>query len=128
MIRKLRKEGDPVFVTGVEFSCKDENGKYHILGYGYDPEAQAVQSLVEKSHSFRLEKVHARLAFLRDEYGFVFPEKEIEDLFALENPGKPHLGNLMTRYGYAESKDEAISDYINKCKFKSRYLTPREAI
>ena len=54
-------------MTGVEFSCKDENGKYHILGYGYDPEAQAVQSLVEKSHSFRLEKVHARLAFLRDE-------------------------------------------------------------
>ena len=68
MIRKLRKEGDPVFVTGVEFSCKDENGKYHILGYGYDPEAQEVQSLVEKSHSFRLEKVHVRLAFLRDEF------------------------------------------------------------
>ena len=100
MIRKLRKEGDPVFVTGVEFSCKDENGKYHILGYGYDPEAQAVQSLVEKSHSFRLEKVHARLAFLRDEYGFVFPEKEIEDLFALENPGKPHLGNITAGSDY----------------------------
>ena len=87
-----------------------------------------MQSLVEKSHSFRLEKVHARLDFLRDEYGFDFPEKEIKGLFALENPGKPHLGNLMARYGYAGSKDEAISNYINKCKFRSRYLTPREAI
>ncbi len=128
VIRSLRKEGDPAFVTGVEFSCKDEKGKYHILGYGYDPEAEAVQSLVEKSHSYRLEKVHARLDFLRDEYGFDFPEKEIKGLFALENPGKPHLGNLMARYGYAGSKDEAISNYINKCKFRSRYLTPREAI
>ena len=26
---------DPVFITGVEFSCKDEEGKYHILGYGF---------------------------------------------------------------------------------------------
>ena len=41
VIRSLRKEGDPAFVTGVEFSCKDEKGKYHILGYGYDPEAEA---------------------------------------------------------------------------------------
>ena len=68
IIPGLLKSGDPEFITGVEFSCKDEEGKYHILGYGYDPEAQAVQSLVEKSHSFRLEKVHVRLAFLRDEF------------------------------------------------------------
>ena len=29
-------EGDPAFIPGVEFSCKDEEGKYHIIGYGYD--------------------------------------------------------------------------------------------
>ena len=33
MIRDLLKEGDPLFLTGAEFSCKDEEGKYHILGY-----------------------------------------------------------------------------------------------
>ena len=34
-----RTDGDPHFLTGVEFSCKDEGGKYHILGYGYDVDA-----------------------------------------------------------------------------------------
>ena len=42
LLQSLWKEGDPVFITGAEFSCKDEEGKYHILGYGYDPKASAI--------------------------------------------------------------------------------------
>ena len=36
MIRKVRSAGDPRLLNGVEFSCQDEQGKYHILGYHYD--------------------------------------------------------------------------------------------
>lgn len=125
---KIRGESDPFFITGVEFSCKDEGGKYHILGYRYDPDAEPVHALVEKSHEFRMRKVRARMDFLRDEYNFVFPEEETEKLFALDNPGKPHIGNLMAKYGYAKSKDEAITEYINKCSYRSEYLRPKEAI
>lgn len=128
VIRSIWKEGDPAFINGVEFSCKDDRGKYHILGYGYDSDAGIIRGLVEKSHGFRMEKVNARLDFLREEYGFTFPEEEMETLLALDNPGKPHIGNLMAKHGYAASKDEAITDYINKCTYKSKYLTPEEAI
>jgi len=38
-ILAIRKPDDPLFLCGVEFSCKDEGGKYHILGYGYDVDA-----------------------------------------------------------------------------------------
>ena len=38
-IREKWKKGDPAFITGAEFSCKDDQGKYHILGYGYDLKA-----------------------------------------------------------------------------------------
>lgn len=128
VIRKIRKEGDPAFVTGTEFSCKDEHGKYHILGYGYDLESPAIRALVKKSHGYRMDKVIARLDFLRNEFGFTFPEKVIEKLLALDNPGKPHIGNLMVKYGYAKSKDTAIDRFVNKCSYKSKYLTPKEAI
>lgn len=128
VIRKIWKEGDPAFITGTEFSCKDAHGKYHILGYGFDSDAPEIQGLVQKSHSYRISKVKARLDFLKNDFGFVFPDEEIEKLFALANPGKPHIGNLMAKYGYAESKDAAITDYVNKCPYRSKYLTPKEAI
>ena len=127
-IREIHREGDPAFITGVEFSCKDEIGKYHILGYGYDPGAEKIQKLVHEAHTYRIDKVLARLDFLEKDFGFVFPKDVIDNLLSLNNPGKPHIGNLMTSFGYAESKDAAITKYVNKCTYKAGYLDPEEAI
>ena len=127
-IRESWKIGDPHFLNGVEFSCRDEEGKYHILGYGYDPEEDSVNRVVEEGHSYRMHKVIARLDFLRTEYAITFPQEEIDELMALDNPGKPHIGNLMVKYGYAANKEEAIRDYIDNIKFKSEYVRPEEAI
>ena len=127
-IKEIRKEGDPVFITGAEFSCKDEFGKYHILGYGFDPESEAINSVVDRGHGIRVKKVAARLDFLKSEFGITFPTEEIDNLFALDNPGKPHIGNLMVKYGYADSKENAISNYINKARIKNEHIRPEEAI
>ncbi len=127
-ISAMLREEDPVFITGVEFSCKDEEGKYHILGYGFDPSAQAINDTVRIGHGFRMEKMTARFEFLKNEFGFRFPKDEIESILALDNPGKPHLGNLMARYGFAENKDDAISNYINKLHVNEKYIRPEQAI
>ena len=127
-IRGARREGDPQFLNGVEFSCKDEEGKYHILGYGYDPDSEAIQAVVNLGHSLRMKKVTARLDFIRTRFGFAFPEEEIRALLALDNPGKPHIGNLMVRHGYASTKDEAIRNYIDKLRLPNEYIRPEEAI
>ena len=128
IIRSLLKRGDPVFISGAEFSCKDGDGKYHILGYGFDPDNADINGLVDHAHALRMKKVRARLDFLNSEFGFSFPEKEIDRLLSLDNPGKPHIGNLMVKYGYARSKEEAIGRFINKIHFKSEYLSPEQAI
>ena len=127
-IRSLLREGDPFFLPGVEFSCRDDAGKYHILGYGFDPDAQPIRDLVETTHGLRMKKVRARLAFLKDEFGFAFPEEELRKLFALDNPGKPHIGNLMVRYGFAASKEQAIKEFINKIHFRDEFIRPEQAI
>ena len=124
----LLRPGDPKFITGAEISCRDEEGKYHILGYGFDPDSESVRSLVDRGHQIRLKKVRARLEFLREQFGFRFPRDELRKLMALDNPGKPHIGNLMVRLGYASSKEEAISNYINKLRVRSEYIRPEEAI
>ena len=44
----------PLFLTGAEFSCRDALGKYHILGYGYDPQGASIRALVENGHGLRI--------------------------------------------------------------------------
>ena len=127
-IMAVRRTDDPVFVSGVEFSCKDEDGKYHILGYGYDPDTEPIQSVVALGHGLRMKKVQMRLDFLKERFGFNFREEDIEALLSLDNPGKPHIGNLMVRYGYAPTKEIAIKEYIDQLRIRSDYVRPERAI
>ena len=127
-IISVRSPDDPLFLTGVEFSCKDEYGKYHILGYNFDPNGASIKQVVDLGHTYRINKVKARLDFIANEYGFTFPDEELEALFKLDNPGKPHIGNLMVKYGYAPNKKVAIEEYIDNIHFKSEYVRPEEAI
>lgn len=127
-IRSILTENDPQYLTGVELSCRDEKGKYHILGYGFDPDSEAIRQVVETTHSYRMSKVLARLEFLESEFHMTFPEEEVRKLLSMDNPGKPHIGNLMVQYGYAESKEQAITRYINKVHFRNRFIRPEEAI
>ena len=127
-IAALLTDGDPFFLTGAEFSCKDEEGKYHILGYGFDPDAASVTGLIKLGHGYRVAKALARLEFLKNEFGFVFTDAEIDELFRKNSPGKPHIGALMVKHGYAESVSAAINGFINKKHFSEEHVRPEEAI
>ncbi len=128
IIRSRLLPGDPVFITGAEFSCKDEEGKYHILGYGFDPAGAPITELVQKSHALRMKKVELRLDYIKKEFGFGFSKEDTDALYALDNPGKPHIANLMVKYGYAPDKNTAMRDYLNRVRSGSEYLRPEEAI
>ena len=127
-IRSNIKGGDPRFITGAEFSCRDELGKYHILGYGFDTLSGAMPEFIEGSHNTRMKKLEARLAFLKSEMGIEFPEEECRALLTLDNPGKPHIANLMVKYGYAESKEMAFQNTLNRLPVLVSYIRPEQAI
>ena len=128
LLKELPLEQRTPFIRGVEFSCKDEMGKYHILGYGYDPGIPGIAEVVFKGHTLRMKKTRARLEFLKEQFGFSFPEEEIQELLTRDNPGKPHIAKLMIKYGYASDIKAAISDYINKKEFENVHVRPEEAI
>ena len=116
------------FIKGIEFSCKDSQGKYHILGYRYDETAEELLNIVKKAHDLRLSKVYDRLEFIKKEFGFTFRDEDMKALFLNSNPGKPHIAKMMIRYGYASSIPDAMKNYLNKKKFSHQNLTPEEAI
>ena len=132
-IRKIREE-DPekskglLFLNGIEFSCRDDEGKYHILGYGYDENAKVMIDTVSIAHENRLKKVEERLKFLKEDFGFTFAEEDIRALYRNHNPGKPHIANLMIKYGYAQSIEQAMKEFLNKKKFPNVYIRPDVAI
>lgn len=121
------QEDDPLFITGVEFSCRDDLGKYHILGYGYDPDAEPIRRVVETGHRYRMEKVKGRIRLLQEREGISFSDDEIRGLLALDNPGKPHIGILMVRHGYAPTIAKAIW-LIDELHYRGSYVRPEEAI
>ena len=127
-VRAAWSEGDPRFIEGTELSCRDGKGRYHILGYGYDPQGASIRAITDKSHALRMEKLQGRLDFIASEFGFTFSDEDLTELRAMDNPGKPHIGNLMVRYGYAKDRAQAISEFINKKKFKSNWIDPADAI
>ena len=127
-ILSLRKTEDPLFLPGVEFSCRDEDGKYHILGYGYDANTEPIRSAVARGHRIRMRKIRLRLDHLKTQFGFTFPEDEVEALVVLDNPGKPHIGNLMVKHGFAPTKEIAIKNYLDQLPLRSDFIRPEEAI
>ena len=122
------RKGLPRFIRGVELSCEDELGKYHILGYGYDIMRGNMVRLVQRTHEMRMHKLETRLVKLESEYGFTFSEEDVEWLRSQNNPGKPHIGNLMVKYGYAPTRSDAIENYLNHFKEPEGHIRPEEAI
>lgn len=127
-VRRTLGADDPAFIDGIEVSCRDAEGQYHILGYGFDRDAAAMKTLVETGHGYRMKKLAVRLAYLKETYGFDFSDEDRASLAALNNPGKPHIAKLMIRYGYAPTVSEAIRTYLNGVHVPDAYIRPEQAI
>lgn len=106
------------FIPGIEFSCRMNSGKCHILGYRCDIAHLALQDALAKSAALRRAKLDKRLTFLQ-ERGITFPEEELQELQKIPSVGKPHLANLMVKYGYALDMKTAIIEVLNNCPTES---------
>lgn len=101
-------------ISGIEFSCRTPSGKCHILGYQCDTAHPAFQEALEQGAALRRAKLERRITFLREK-GMCFPAEELDRLYQMSSVGKPHLGNLMVRCGYAPDLQTAITEVLNRC-------------
>ena len=105
------------FIKGIEFSCRTKtHSKCHILGLNYDEHNAVFLDALNRGDKLRHEKFYKRIEFLRDKFGIIFTDDEIKSLLQIPSVGKPHLGNLIVRKGYAKTRTEAIENIIDKCK------------
>lgn len=116
-----------MFIPGIEFSCRMDSGKCHILGYDCDTDHPAFREALEEGVTLRKAKLEKRIAFLYEQ-GIRFPEDELEKLRQMPSVGKPHLAKLMMKYGYAADIQTAIVETINRCPSHNSRIAAKIAV
>ena len=115
------------FIPGIEFSCHMPSGKCHILGYHCNVAHPAFQDALAQGAALRKAKLEKRIGYLH-EIGICFPEDELDRLRQIPSAGKPHLGNLMVKYGYAPNMQLAIIEVVNRCATVSSRISAETAV
>ena len=119
---------DIKFIKGIEFSCRTQNSKCHILGLNYDNHNQDFINALNTGDKLRHEKFFKRIDFLRDKFNITFTDEEIKTLLKIPSIGKPHLGNMIVSKGYATNRVEAMEKYVDKCKTSNDKISAELAI
>lgn len=118
-------------VTGIEFSCYhygECDFDCHVLGYGFDPSHEAILGAIRHGREMRLFKLEARLKYLKEHFDISFSDSDIEWLHSLNSVARPHLGQLLIRYGYVADMSEAFDKYLKVGGFPDDRIDAGEAI
>ncbi|MCD7814892.1 MAG: PHP domain-containing protein [Lachnospiraceae bacterium] len=116
------------FVKGVEFFCISPAGKCHILGYGYDASDVQLQAALKEGSDLRMAKLGDRLAYVQETYRIVFTREELDWLYSMKSPGKPHIADLMLKRGIGKNRDDVIRNYIHGTKKGADRIEAQTAI
>ncbi|MPZ82862.1 MAG: PHP domain-containing protein [Actinophytocola sp.] len=113
-------------VRGAELSCVSSDGRgghctVHLLGYLFDPEADAVVAEHARTRADRRVRL-ARIAAKMTADGLPIDAGALlDDLPEGSTAGRPHLAMALVRAGVVASVDEAFSRYLND---RGRYYVP----
>lgn len=124
-----REDSGMTFIPGVEISARDKVS-VHVLGYGLDPEDQALQELFEGRRQERLERMMGMVEKARM-MGFELTLEELHAEAPDGNFARPHLAKVLLKRGYVKSMQHAFDKYLGDGKplyIKSPYMSVEDAI
>ena len=129
-LSSISERDDIAVVRGIEFSCHSDKGDFdcHILGYGFDPEHEAIRGAIEHGRQMRFFKLDRRIEYLADTHGIILTDDEISELRSYNSVAKPHLARILIRRGLATSVADAIDKYLKGAKFPDDRIDAKEAI
>lgn len=117
-------------IAGIELSAAIERGELHLLGYGVDPDNEALAmrlAELRETRRTRAVKITERLA----EIGIDLPRDLVDGMAESESIGRPHIARELMKLGVVDSVSEGFDRFLGRGKpgFVSRELIhPREAI
>lgn len=109
------------FIPGVEMTAKVPKARMHILGYGIDIENEFLNEKINSRVDVKNFLLYCH--YLKELFGISFSDEEITAITTKSgNIGRPQLGSLLIKYGYANNQDEAFDNYLNPVMEACRHL------
>lgn len=125
------KEHDIEFIPGVELSVEDDIGRFHLLGYLFDPsDSRLAETLVQlrRSRAQRNDQIMQRALELNLPITWEdVREQAGEDAEVI---ARPHIAAALLKRGVVASRQEAFDVYLTPGKplyFPKMGLTPTQA-
>ena len=100
------------FYPGIEFSCKTDTFKCHILGFAYDENHPMLREALVEAEVKREDKLSTRIKHLKEVDRIELSRSEIDELRAIHSAGKPHIANILMHRGIAGTRNEIIAKYL----------------
>ena len=109
------------FIPGVEMTAKVPRARMHILGYGIDIYNEFLNEKLDNRVDVR--NLLLYVEYLDKMFNIKFSQEELDKIISKPgNVGRPELGKLLIKYGYAADQDEAFDNYLNPVMDKCRHL------
>ncbi len=119
------------FVPGIELSVEDEGGRFHLLGYLFDPDNETLLKTLIDIRESRA----ARNALMAEKMAQLKLPVTMEDVRAEAGDGdviaRPHFAQALMKKGIVKSVQEAFDRYLATGKplyLPKQVLTPHDAI
>lgn len=107
--------------SGVELTIKYIQGRMHLLGYNIDLYDEELNKVLKEIKEISIYNVLLYLQCLKNDYGIVFPQQEIDNLVNSKgNIGRPQIALLLLKYSYCKTVDEAFDNYLRSIYEKVR--------
>ncbi len=118
-------------VPGVELSVEDDGGRFHLLGYLFDPDDRPLQDALVDLRRSRA----ARNTQIAEKMGHLGLPVTMSDVRAEAGSGeviaRPHFAQALIKKGVVGSVQEAFDRFLSTGKplyLPKQVLTPRDAI
>lgn len=120
------------FMPGVELSVEDEGGRFHLLGYGFDPQDGHLGETLKHLRESRAKR-NALMAQRMADLGLPVTMDDVraeagEDAEVI---ARPHFAQALIKKGVVSSVKEAFDRYLSTGKplyLPKEVLTPADAI
>ncbi len=120
-----RLESPFTLIRGTEFSCRYDDGDHrislHLLGYLFDPEAEALKDERARLRQSRLGRGEAIVEALVAD-GYPISWQQVIDIAGGGAVGRPHIGQALLHAGVVDSVTEAFGQLLSS---SSPYYVPK---
>lgn len=114
--------GELNYISGVEVSSAINNYNIHLLGYDYNGNTIAMEKLFDDIAFKRRQRIVDILEYLYKKHNIKILDNDLENMLSNANViGKPHVIELLSRYGYGNSNHEIYIKYLKEYKSKINY-------